>query len=464
MAGLTARSAPLSLDDAYHLARRATLHPTQAFVQTLVGRLPAEAAAALIDPPNDGTLPSWASQPPRVGDDFSVVAARWPELQRWWGDRLLAGPSLRERMVLFWMNVFVTDYITVYYPQFNVGQLRTIRQYALGSYRELSLAMVGDPAILIYLNGNLSLKGNPNENFAREWFELFSLGIGNYTERDITESARAFTGWSVSGLQGRHSVQLSDVGEKTILGQSGNWDWRDVVRITLDQPACARFLARKLWRAFVSPEPSQAEVDSLAEVIRANSYNMEPVLTALLSSEEFFAADVRGSLIKSPVDFVTGLVSFFGFPNLSRAAFVNACGALDQVLLYPPTVEGWKGHRTWITSTTFPLRQRVGENFVSSRSVDGRSIALEGGGNVDLDLVAFASTLPDNTEARPLVRSVARALLAVPITAEQEDVLVEILMTGLEEQYWNINDVAAARPRLRSLFQAIVRMPEFQLM
>lgn len=464
MAGLTARTTPLTLSDAYHLIRRATLHPSLQLAQQFVGKTPAEAVGALIDPPNDGNLPAWADRAPSLGEDISVVAGRWGELQRWWADRLLSGPSLRERMTLFWMNVFVTDYITVYYPQHNVTQMRTIRRYALESYRDLSLAMVGDPAMLIYLNGNLSLKGNPNENFAREWFELFSLGVGHYTEEDIQEAARAFTGWAVVGLQGRHYPALSDTGTKTILGQTGTWGWQDVIRITLEHPQCARFIAKKLWRTFISPSPDDSEIDALADVIRGNDYNMGPVLRILLASEAFYRPDVRGSLIKAPVDLVTGLASFFGGTSIDRALYVNVNGVLDQVLFYPPTVEGWKGHRTWISSTTFPLRQRVGEGFVVARTADGRAIPLQGGGSYSLDLVAHARTMPGHTNPRELVRSYAAALLAVPITQEQEDVLVEILMTGLEEHYWDINDEAAARPRLRGLLQAIVRMPEFQLM
>ncbi len=463
MAGLTARTAPLTISDAYHLVRRATLHPSKAFAEQFVGKTPAEAVSMLIDAPNDGAVPAWADTAPTLGEDFNVVAGRWGELQRWWADRLMSGPSLRERMTLFWMNVFVTDYITVYFPQHNVTQMRTIRRMALESYRDLSLAMVGDPAMLIYLNGNLSIKGNPNENFAREWFELFSLGVGNYSEDDIQEAARAFTGWAVLGLQGRHFPALADAGSKTILGQTGNWGWRDVIRITLEQPQCARFLASKLWRTFVSPTPTAEDIDALAEVIRSNDYNMGPVLRTLLASEAFYHADVRGSLIKAPVDLVVGLAAFFGGTALDRALFVNVAGVLDQVLFYPPTVEGWKGHRMWISSTTFPLRQRVGEGFVVSRTADGRTIPLQGGGTYTLDLVAHARTMPDHTNPRQLVRAYANALLSVPITQEQEDVLVEILMTGLEEFYWDIDDEAAARPRLRGLLHAIVRMPEFQL-
>jgi hypothetical protein len=464
MADLTARNAPLTLSDAYHLVRRATLHPSRQYAEQFVGKSPAEAVAMLIDAPNDGALPSWADRPPAIGEDFNVLAGRWGELQRWWAERLLSGPSLRERMTLFWMNVFVTDYIAVYFAQHNVTQMRTIRRHALESYRDLSLAMVGDPAMLIYLNGNLSLKGNPNENFAREWFELFSLGVGHYSEDDIQEAARAFTGWAVVGLQGRHYPALADAGSKTILGQTGNWGWQDVIRITLDNSQCARFIATKLWGTFVSANPEEADVDALASIIRDNDYNMGPVLRTLLASEAFYAGDVRGALVKAPVDLITGLAAFFGGTGIERALYVNANGLLDQVLFYPPTVEGWKGHRTWISSTTFPLRQRVGEGFVVSRTADGRNIPLQGGGAYTLDLVAHARTMPGHTNPRELVRSYSTALLAVPITKEQEDVLVEILMTGLEEHYWDINDEAAARPRLRGLLQAIVRMPEFQLM
>jgi uncharacterized protein (DUF1800 family) len=464
MSVLTPRSSPLTRSDAYHLLRRATYLASPERAAALVGKSPSEAFETLVSPPNDGTLPSWSSTAP-TNDDFAVVASRWPELQRWWTGRIVADDGgLREKMTLFWHNVFTCDYITVYFPQFNVVQSRTIRSLALESYKELSRAMVGDPAMLVYLNGNQSIKGNPNENFAREWFELFSLGIGNYTEQDIVEAARAFTGWSISGLTGRHNPQLSDTSEKTILGRTGNWTWRDVVDITLEQPACARFLARKLWRTFVENDPDTQTIEAVAERIRASNYVMLPVLREIMTSEAFYDSRVRGALIKSPIELITGLMATFGAKDVARAQIVEGATRLEQQLYYPPTVEGWKGHHAWISSSTYPLRQRIGQSFIEARTADGRPIRTESNTDLSIDVMDFVRSFPGSATARGFVRDATAALLAIAISEEQENVLVEIVMRGLDENlYWNLEDPAMPGG-IRNFLAAVVRMPEYQLL
>lgn len=464
MSVLSPRTTPLTSADAYHLLRRGTYHASPQKAALLVGKTPAEAFEILVTPANDGTLPSWAQTAP-TNDDFAVVAARWPELQRWWAGRIVASDGgLREKMTLFWHNVFTCDYITVYFPQFNVVQSRTIRSLALESYKDLSRAMVGDPAMLIYLNGNQSIKGNPNENFAREWFELFSLGVGNYTEQDIVEAARAFTGWSISGLAGRHNPQLSDNGEKTILGRTGNWTWRDVLDITFEQPACARFIARRLWRTFVENDPSDETIDAVAERIRQADFIMLPVLRDILTSEAFYSSRVRGALIKSPIELITGLMASFATPTLARTQILEGATRLDQQLYYPPTVEGWKGHHAWISSTTYPLRQRIGQSFVEARTADGRPLRTEANTDLSVDVMGFVRSFPGSATARGFVRDATTALLAIAISKEQEDVLVEIVMRGLDENlYWNLDDPAMPGG-IRNFLAAVVRMPEYQLL
>lgn len=461
---LSLRTQPLTYVEALHLLRRTTLHPTHDGAQALVGKTPSEAVQALLNSGTDPVLPAWANTAPDPNIVFSDAARRWPEMQQWWVDKLVTEPSIRERMVLFWHNHFTSDYITVYYGQFSIRQNALQRSYALGDFAEFSKKMIGDPAMLIFLNGNLSVKGNPNENFAREWFELFSLGVGNYTENDIIEAARAFTGWRINGLNGTYTAQLSDLGSKTIFGQTGPWTYEDVIRLTLEQPACARYLATKLLRAFVQFYPSEEQIAALAAEIVSKKFVLKPVLQTLFSSELFHDEAVRGALIKAPTDLVIGLATSLNYTTVQRDLLVASMTKLNQELFYPPTVEGWKGHHAWITSSTFPSRQRFGENLVNGKTTDGTQIKDTSNKAITPDLVALVKKLcPTPNDAAAVVDALTVYFLPVAITAEQRVVLKDILLQSRPDYEWTI-DAAFAQTYLRLFMQALVRMPEFQLM
>lgn len=463
MIDLTPRTTPLTFEDAAHLLRRTTLHPTWAGVSALVGKLPAEAVNGLLntaEPPPPP--PAWAGTPPEFSD-FAAAARLWPELQQWWLEHAITVPSLRERLVLLWQNTFSTDYITVYAGQWMVKQSQLIRAQAY-DFKALATGMVSNPAILRYLNGDQSIKGNPNENFAREWFELFTLGVGNYSEADIKEASRAFTGWRIAGNEGSYNRGFADLGEKTILGQTGPWEWGDVVRITFEQDACARWVARKLYTTFVEFYPSAETIQSLAEVVKTNAFDVKKVLQVLLASQHFYDTTFRGALIKSPADLVIGLASVIGASNVDRVYAVASMTKLTQEPYYPPTVEGWKGHHAWITSSTFPQRQRYAESFIDGRQTGSSSKLMDKTGKaLTPDVVAFIRQLPDSGDAKKVVANVAKLLLAAPTTQEQRDVLLEIMLAGAQVYEWDI-DAPSAVQRMKFLLQAIVRMPEFQLM
>jgi uncharacterized protein (DUF1800 family) len=463
MIDLSPSTSPLGFGDAVHLLRRATLHPTWQQAAALVGTTPRDAVDALLDaievPP---TPPSWADTPPEF-TDFAAAARLWPELQEWWMARLLEVPSLRERLVLLWHNTFTTDYITAYAAQWMVRQNELIRSRAY-DYRSLAEGMISDPAMLRYLNGDQSIKGNPNENFAREWFELFTLGVGNYSERDITEAARAFTGWRISGLDGVYNRGLADLGEKTILGQTGPWEWADVARITFEQDACSRWVAAKLLKAFLSFYPSDDDVRTVASLVRDRSFNVREVLRVLLASRTFYDPSVRGALIKSPADLVVGLAAVLNASNIDRTYAVASMTRLTQEPFYPPTVQGWQGHHAWITSSSFPQRQRFAESFVDGKqSGSSARLQTESGQNLTPDVIAFIRQMPDHDDAVKVVEHVAALLLPIPITTEQRDVLLEIMLAGMPVYEWNVNEPSTVQ-RVKFLLQAIVRMPEFQLM
>ena len=461
MVDLSPRTAALSIDDALHLVRRATFHPNWQLANGLVGKTPVEAMVQLMGLNPAIPLPDWADDPPQF-PTFADAARLWPELQSWWIGHCLANTSMRERVMGMWHNHFTSDYITVYYGMWMTTQ-STLMRNNVYSFRDIALGIVGDPAMLTYLNGNLSIKGNPNENFGREWFELFALGIGNYTENDIVEAARAFTGWSISNLSGVYNRQLADLNEKTILGQTGNWEYTDVVRITLEQPACARFIAKKILKTFVEYYPTDETVEQVAVLIRTNNYNLQPVFAQLFSSVYFYSTPLRGALIKSPMELVLGLAAVVGAQALDPTYAIAMMSNLQQVPFYPQNVEGWKGHRLWINSTLFPTRQRFAESFVDGREAGSpNKLRNSSGTPITIDLVAVAKQLPDNNDAVKLVENMTKLLLPISTSAEQRAVLLDIMMAGAPAYTWDI-DSGTSASRLKLLMQSIVRMPEFQL-
>ena len=208
---LSPYASPLTTQDAYHLSRRATFHPSHAMAMQFVGKGAQAAADDVFSMRPEIPLPDWADDPPALTQETGPPL--WTELQQWWVGHCLTKPSLREVVVGMWHNHFTSDYLTVYASQWMVKQSMLLRTHAW-DFKALGENIVGDPAMLRYLNGNQSIKGNPNENFAREWFELFSLGIGNYTEADIVDASRAFTGWRITGKDAEYNRQLADLARR----------------------------------------------------------------------------------------------------------------------------------------------------------------------------------------------------------------------------------------------------------
>ncbi len=267
--------------------------------------------------------------------DFEKETLRWgasirkvnnaPQSSEWWLYRMLYTPHpLKEKMTLFWHNHFATSFAKVLNTSYMMGQYDLMYRSALGNFAELLQAISKDPAMMVWLDTVQSKKGMPNENYARELMELFSLGIGNYTEVDIREAARAFTGWEIKEGKFFDNSNQHDRTEKTVLGRKGNWKGDDVVRICLEQKACPRFIVRKLYKFLISESESPA-----AEVIEplalqfAKDYNFGAVVETMLRSNLFFSDFAYRSRIKAPVDYVLGIVrgleARLGVTTLARA-------------------------------------------------------------------------------------------------------------------------------------------------
>jgi uncharacterized protein (DUF1800 family) len=282
------------------------------------------------------------------------------ELRAWWTAEMLSTPSpLTEKMTLFWHNHFATSQQKVRIATLMYRQNAMLRKYALGNFGAMLRDVSKDPAMLIYLDGAQNRKGMPNENFAREVMELFTLGEGSYSEQDIKEVARAFSGWSIDLDAGEFRFRRAqhDDGEKVIFGNRGKFNGDDVVTLLLKHEKTAEFIVGKLWLEFVAPEINQAEVKRIAKEFRDGSYEIKPVLRTLLLSAEFWAPNHRAVLVKSPVELVVGSLRQFRFEVEDPAPFAVIMRQLGQDLFGPPNVKGWPGGEAWLNTTTLLARK-----------------------------------------------------------------------------------------------------------
>ena len=284
-------------------------------------------------------------------------------MQTWFLDRMInTAAPLQEKMTLFWHGHFVSAYQKGIPAEALINQNALFRANALGNIRELTHKVSQDPAMLRYLDNAQNVKAHPNENYARELMELFTLGIGNYSETDVRESARAFTGWSFNrdyafqNFPARH-----DDGPKTFLGKTGNFTGSDIVDIIFTQPAAAQRFAKKLLEFFVYSQPEPDLIDAVAALIRKNDYNLQPVMSTVMRSNVFYSDRAYRALVKSPVEFVVGSYQLFGIKQSDLVA-LGALRRMGQILFVPPNVKGWDGGAAWLNSQTVLTR----ENFASS--------------------------------------------------------------------------------------------------
>jgi uncharacterized protein (DUF1800 family) len=357
------------------------------------------------------------------------------ELRGWWLREMATTASpLTERMTLFWHNHFVSAQPKVRYAQLMYRQNVLLREHALGRFDTLLHAVAKDPAMLIYLDSATSRQGAPNENFAREVMELFTLGEGAYSERDIKEAARAFTGWSMDPDQGSFVFRrgLHDHGVKTVFGRSGAFDGDAVLDILLAQPAAAEFIVAKLWREFVSQQPDSVRVIAIAAQFRSGGWRIDRVVRALLLQSEVIEHRDDTAMIKAPVEVMVGLVRQSGGSIAVPAAAAVAVAGMGQNLFSAPNVRGWPGGEAWINTQTLLARKQFIERALGGAPVlDEAMMASTGNENplrrrlraleqmpaVTIDPVAWLKGIGFTAE-RPLPASeqerLAELVLAVP--------------------------------------------------
>lgn len=457
-----AHTAPMGPEDARHLLARAGFGATPREIAEFARLERTEAVERLLAQTHSRAVtpaPEWVNEPitpPRALRSASPEERRaflaqeirrgW-ELRAWWISEMLATPSpLTERMTLFWHNHFVSGQQKVRHARLMYEQNVLLRRHATGNFGTLLHAVAKDPAMVIYLDSASNRKGRPNENFARELMELFTLGMGHYTEQDVREAARAFTGWSIDPdtAEFRFRPALHDDGPKTVLGRTGRLGGEAVLDLLLEEPATALHLVAKLWREFVSPDPDAAEVRRIAARFREAHHDIKVALRELLLSEAFWAPENRATLVKSPADLVVGTLRTLDIAVGDTLLLALAVAGMGQNLFSPPNVKGWPGGEAWIDSSTLLARKQFAERIFRAEDASppapmGRALAdaefarvrgfgrlgeqararfLRGLGEIRFDDERWLSLFPD-TPTRADIRRVLAAREPVhPMAAE----------------------------------------------
>ncbi len=298
-------------------------------------------------------------------------------LQSWWYERMVNSPRpLEEKMALFWHGHFAASAQKVRTSRFIYDLNQLFREQGMGNFKALTLAVGQSPAMLRYLDNDRNVKGKPNENWARELLELFTLGVGNYTEHDIKESARAFTGWTMRDGAFAYNSRAHDHGLKSFMGQTGNLDGWDIIDTIFQQPAAARRISRKLFEFFAYPDPDPEIIDALASNLRYNNYEIRPLLNQLFRSKVFYSKKAIGTQIKSPVQFVVQLARDLNLSEPPYAAMAEASANLGQNLFFPPNVAGWAGGRTWINANTLLERYNLPRTLVVAERIETEEMSM----------------------------------------------------------------------------------------
>jgi uncharacterized protein (DUF1800 family) len=403
------------------------------------------------------------------------------QLQNWYVQVMRdAGVTIIEKMVAFWSNHFAIEFVVdldyVIAPLL-YRQNQMFRDIGLGSYREMMKAVTLDGAMLVYLGGHLNTVGKPNENYGREMLELYTTGLGHYTEGDIKEAARILTGWKVAQFNDEpfpngifnpyFRPDLHDANAKQFMGvsfpardASTNTEFivrRDEVHKLIDTiferrpQEVARFICNKIYRFFVYSNPGGNDsgvIQAMADIFIANDFEIRPVIEALLKSQHFFDNATIGSQIKTPIEFEIGLARQLG----TNRNLVSDASSMGQRLFQPPNVAGWPGYRTWITTNTYPVRAEVSESVVNAMS--------------DSELLNFINGFSNPSDVYALVTDAAALLLPRPLSDERKQALVDDLLDGAPDYEWGqilSNSPSTAARNMKSMLRNVVQLPDFNL-
>lgn len=358
------RESPWDTYATSHLMRRAGLGATENQLVELAQRKPHDVVSEMVAAREDQSFSREMASLVRA----SLATGNTEQLAAQWVYRMLHTPApLLEKMTLFWHGHFATSAAKVEDAKLMQQQNDLLREHALGDFSQLALEISRDPAMLLYLDSATNRKAHPNENYAREIMELFCLGEGHYTEQDIRELARCFTGWEIKREKFRINRYQHDTGTKSVLGTSGKLSGEEGVAIVVAQEQTSRFIASKLVRFFVMDEPAPRPelIEPLAAGLRQDKMQIAPTVQRILSSNLFFSPAVRGRKVRSPVDLAIGFLrSLDGSTDSYQVA--ESLRELGQGLYRPPSVKGWDGGRTWINSSTLLGRANLIRRLLDS--------------------------------------------------------------------------------------------------
>lgn len=368
-------------------------------------------------------LVNYESQPelddlfdPYARDQYSSTPLTFTEIQNFWIHRMVKSPRpLQEKMALFWHGHFATANSKVNNTGYMIRQYLFLRDHALTDFRSMLQGISRDPAMLVWLDNIYNTKRAPNENYAREVMELFSLGIGNYTERDIKQAARAFTGWQIKNDRFWINIQDHDFSNKSVLGVSGRLNGDDVIDILVARPQTAQFMARKLLRFFASESPSGEWVNRIAQVFRSSQGNMRATVEAIFRSNEFYAPTPSNRQHKSPAEFAIGAVREMNAP-VANSIIGKHMRMMGQDLFNPPTVKGWDGGENWINTSTMLARINFAGYLAGVRAGDFSTTKL-----YNTLLSSGVSTAAD------VVEYCQTRLHGLPLATETQNVMVSYL-------------------------------------
>lgn len=411
----------------------------------------------------------------------------------WWATQMvLTKRPLEQNLTLFWHNHFAVSGSKVTFGPMMVDYVEKLRFNATGNFRSLLGEMTRDPAMVRWLDTDANVKGRPNENFARELMELFTLGIGNYSEKDIQEATRAFTGWSLRNAlpesnripielqlqmaleQERPIIVFSDApalhdrGGKTILGTTANFDADGVLDHLVKQPAHARFMASKFWKFFISPNPDSKQIDRLAKVYVDNKHEIKPTLLWMMKSKEFWAEESVRAVVKSPVHYTVSLYRQLELAQALDKAGIRATRPLvtppkeiadlagpllalmrrqGMYLMFPPDVSGWEWGNAWITTASVIERQKIGDYFFRNRP-----------GIAAMLLARMAEVKPTSTTE---IVNLLVEWLDVPADTARKEVLVQAI--DANGGFAAFSKPATAQKPLAQVFKLVASIPEYQM-
>jgi len=531
-AGVEPYTGPWGAEERMHLLRRAMFGPARPDIEASATMSMQQMVDLLLATPTDepskplntndrDVVPvgqTWVDAVYRdTVNNYTPTGTRKTSLRSWWLELMITQPiSIREKMVLFWHNHFVTEIDTVNDPRYSYRYLDILRRNALGNFKDMVRQITLDGAMLIYLNGNRNTRRSPNENYARELQELFTIGKGpevaqgdytNYTENDVKAAAKVLTGWknqsnadgTIGDVTWTFDAAQHDTGDKQfsnryqdrlIAGRSGDdgaLELDELVQMIFDQQETARYICRKLYRWFVYyliDEATEASVIApMADLLRSNNYEVKPVVELLLKSAHFYDPVNRGCSIKSPLDFTVGMARQFAlaFPagQVQKYTMLNylisQASGMQQYLGDPPDVAGWSAYyqvpqfyEIWINSDTLPRRKSLSDRLAGSGY-------RTGGETLVIDPIALARSISGSDDPNTLIDEACRYLYPIPVTSLQKDFFKNALIPGLPDYEWTVEwaeyladpgdmtKESAVAAKLKGLISTMLSMPEYQL-